>query len=171
MIDGWDPLGADAEFIGLDPPEFFGQPALLLGGAVTFARCSCGDIGCGSRAAEVSFSADTVTWQEGQVRLGVFSLPAYTDAIRNAAQDTSWESTARTAERFVRQLDFSGLTSAEFDFVFEFASARIRSGFITLAFRGRQLQRLFEVSWNQTEPEDARRQVAEWLRNFREKTA
>lgn len=171
LIDGRDLLEADDDHLGLDPPDFFAQPGLLSGGWVTFARCGCGDVGCGSRGAEVLFSGDTVTWQEGPARLGVFSLPAYTGSIRSAARDTSWESTARTAERLVEQLDFAVVTGPEFDFAFEFASARNKPGFITLAFRGRQLQRLFEVAWNQAEPEDAQRQVAQWLKRFKERTA
>ncbi|WP_454056635.1 hypothetical protein [Cupriavidus sp. Marseille-Q8015] len=147
--------------LGLDPPEFFGQPELRAGGRLIIGRCGCGVIGCGDQLADVEVFSDQVAWCLAQGRRFVFNKAQYEAALAQGAASTIWESIERTAERLVSGLDFS--KRAERGYVFQWASARIKKGQITLSFGVGQRQAMINVGWNHRDAEDARDSVLAWI--------
>ena len=118
--------------LGLDPPQFFRQPGLLKGGEIRIGRCSCGVIGCGDQHAVVQITDDHFIWLLADGRRIEFDRTQYEAAVVQSASVTKWESLERTAERLVGSLDFS--ERAERGYLFQWASARIKKGQITLSF-------------------------------------
>lgn len=148
-------------YLGLDPPEFFRQPQLLKGGELLAGRCDCGVVGCGDSWAKVELSDESVVWTfSGKMRFE-YDRADYLKTIREGAADTSWESLERTVERLVEGLDFSARENLGYKF--QWASARYARGRITLSFLKDGQQRLFDVGWNQVDPEDALERVRQWL--------
>jgi hypothetical protein len=88
-------------------------------------------------------------------------LSDVTIPLSASAKNTSWESLERTAERLVSNLNFS--SKLENGYRFQWASARIKRGVITLSFEYEGTQRMFDIGWNNAEPENARTQVLHWL--------
>jgi hypothetical protein len=82
-----------------------------------------------------------------------FGREEYDKLISSARGDFSWEDAKRSAERLV-SVAFSG-ASVDDGCTFDWASARVREGFITLSFSGGASQRLLEFSWDGRTPEDA----------------
>jgi hypothetical protein len=147
--------------LGLDPPDFFRQPALLQGGQALIGRCSCGVLGCGDQEVDIKVAPDFVRWDMPCGKRFEFDPEQYRSAVVAAASSTSWESMERTAERLVAGLDYS--SRAEQGYAFQWASARIRRGQVTLSFSKDGRQVLAEVAWNHSDPEDARERVSRWL--------
>ncbi|WP_152601818.1 MULTISPECIES: hypothetical protein [Burkholderia] len=158
-IDILNTLGPDC--LGLDPPEFFGQPALRAGGEFLIGRCSCGVIGCGDQLADVEVFSDQVVWHLAQGHRIVFKKEQYEAALAQGAASTHWESPERTAERLVSCLDFSSRN--ERGYVFQWASTRIKRGQVTLLFGEGERQVMIDVGWNRRDPEDARNSVLAWI--------
>ncbi|HZF98722.1 MAG TPA: hypothetical protein VEY92_10885 [Pseudoxanthomonas sp.] len=76
MVDGMDFLQLDDEdLIGLDPPVFFKQDALLNGGTLFVGRCACGEIGCDNRAITVEILNDKVRRHEKNTIVAEFHFP------------------------------------------------------------------------------------------------
>lgn len=163
LISGADLLDSiGAGDLGLDPPEFFKQSGLLKGGEILIGRCSCGVIGCGDQQAMVEITGDEFIWLLAGGRRIEFDRTQYETALAQNASDTAWESLERTAERLVGSLDFSG--RAERGYVFQWASARIKKGQITLSFiHGRGHQVTIDIGWDHKSPEDARNRVLGWM--------
>lgn len=157
-------LKSSKERLGIDPPEFFGQQALLVGGALRIGRCACGVIGCDDAWIDVNVSEDRVVWTSRAGWTYAFDRARYTKAVAGASASTEWESVKRRAERFVSALDFSPM--AEAGYVFQWASARIDPGKIVLSFDYAGTQRLFDIGWDNAHPEDAVRNVRRWVREF-----
>lgn len=152
--------------LGVDPPEFFAQQtALREGGSLLIGRCQCGVVGCGDMRVRVEVSGVRVLWCLPQGRSYVFRRERYLDAIATAAASTDWETPQRQAERLVSMQDFTSMQ--EIGYRFQWASARIGSGKLVLSFDFTGTQRLFEIGWNQSGPEDAARQVRRWIKEFR----
>ncbi len=147
--------------LGLDPPDFFQQRELLTGGKVLIGRCGCGVVGCGDQGADVEILSDQVIWVLAHGRRVVFNKRQYESALALGASSTTWESLERTAERFVGMLDFSA--RAERGYIFQWASARIKKGQITLSFVKDAHQVTISVGWNHKNPEDARNRVLAWV--------
>ena len=102
LVDGVDILklnGADS--LGIDPPEFFRQSALLQGGRLLIGRCSCGVMGCDDVYASVVKADGSVTWELSGNLKYKFDPSNYSATIGAAATSTDWESIERTAERIV----------------------------------------------------------------------
>jgi hypothetical protein len=162
MISGDDLLSSICSGdLGLDPPEFFQQAGLLKGGEILIGRCSCGVVGCGDQRAGVEISSDQVIWHLVRDRRVIFDREQYETALAQGASATAWESVERTAERLVESLDFSA--RAERGYIFEWASARIKKGQITLSFTVEGRQATVDVGWDQQSPEDARVRVLAWI--------
>ncbi len=165
LVDGVDLLELiETDSLGIDPPEFFRQPALLSGGRLLIGRCSCGVVGCDDVFAGVVRTDDSVTWQLAGDRTYEFDPAGYSSCIKSGTADTDWESTERTAERLVASLDFS--TAEEDGYRFDWASARISRGRMTLSFWKEGTQRLFKIGWDGKDPEDAAKQVRRWIKEF-----
>ena len=151
VVDGEDWIG-DGN-LGIDPPEFFGQPALLQGGNLLVAMCDCGCVGCDDITVEVARKDPGIVWT---IREGVFLFFAardYDQAVKSAMADFSWEDEKRTAERLVSRL----FADCEIDdgFRFDWASARIGHGKITLSFSREGQQKTFELGWDGKDPKSA----------------
>jgi len=167
VIDGIDLLRALADdSLGIDPPQFFRQPALGRGGKLLIGRCSCGDVGCGPVLVDVAVADQRVTWQFGTERACHFELQQYLECFQRASLNTSWESVGRTAERLVSAIDF--LRLSDHGYRFEWASTRITRGCVTLSFTKDGTQRLFQVEWDDQRAEDAEQQVRRWAAHYAE---
>lgn len=73
--------------------------------------------------------------------------------IASAREDFSWEDTKRTAERLVSGV-FAAV-SMDDGYSFDWGSARVREGMMTLSFSKSGTQKLFEFAWDGRSPEDA----------------
>ena len=94
--------------IGLDPDDILVTPCPLLGGReshrITVARCSCGEIGCGSVEVEVTRSRERVDWtwsRPGSSETLEFLAPVYDAEVTRRLSDTTWETPDRTAARLL----------------------------------------------------------------------
>lgn len=66
LTDGNDLLGED--YLGLDPPAFFGQSNFFVTGELMIGRCTCGCEGCSDYPVTVSIDNNLIT---GQTRMGL----------------------------------------------------------------------------------------------------
>jgi hypothetical protein len=140
LADGTDLIARYwSEMIGLDPEHLLLEPCLLRAGAhphmATVARCSCGEIGCGSIQVEISRLADWVVWKP-QYGSGVlrFDVVAYDAAVEHAISDTTWETPDRPAARLLRgQVNRDALS--RYGFVYDWASGRGRPATFTISLR------------------------------------
>lgn len=107
---------------------------------------------------------DHVLWCPPQGRSFVFERERYLDAIATAAASTEWETPQRHAERLVAMQDFGAMQ--EIGYRFQWASARMGDGKLVLSFDFSGTQKLFEMGWNQPDPQDAARQVRRWVEQF-----
>lgn len=166
------PVVNDADFLrivagdslGIDPPEFFRQPALGVGGKLLIGRCSCGVVGCRDVLVSVSVTGQSITWQGPTSDAHHFDLGQYLESFKSAATNTAWESVGRAAERLVSSLDFANLQGS--GYWFEWASTRVARGRVTLSFSNNGTQRLFEIGWNEQQAEDAEQQVRRWIAQY-----
>lgn len=150
-IDGRDWLGQD--YLGLDPPRLFAQDSLTAGGRLLVGRCECGCEGCDDVWVDVVRQEHQVLWTNAKGLRLHFGREEYERVVAVAREDFSWENTKRTAERLV-----SGVfTGRSFDdgYTFDWASARVREGVMTMSFSKSGTQKLFELPWNSESPEDA----------------
>ena len=167
VIDGIDLLRAFADdSLGIDPPQFFRQPALGRGGKLLIGRCSCGDVGCGPILVDVAVADQRVSWQFGTEPAHHFELQQYLDCFECASLNTTWESVGRTAERLVSSIDFARLSDQGYRF--EWASTRITRACVTLCFLKEGKQRLFGVEWDDRRAEDAEQEVRRWAAHYAE---
>jgi hypothetical protein len=97
--------------LGINPVDFFDQPSLRSGGELIISRCSCGEIGCGSKRVHVRLTEDQVFWTftGDSEAYYAFSKNAYLAEVERAANDFSWEDATRHIERLIRNIDFSAL--------------------------------------------------------------
>jgi hypothetical protein len=164
IVDGADLLNSIAsDWLGLDPPAFFGQPQLVSGGRLFIGRCECGYVECDWVAARVVRDERSVTWQLDDGRKYEFDSTEYLGTIECAADNTEWEPVERTAERLVSCLDFRNIERQ--GYTFEWASARISPGRIILSFWtvNAPHQQLCEIEWDGKRPEDAAERVKRWV--------
>lgn len=151
-------------YLGLDPPEFFRQRQLVKGGQLLAGRCDCGVIGCGDCIVKVELSDRSVVWVISPKKRFEFGRDQYMNAVQQGAADTSWETIERTVERLVEGLDFS--VRENLGYKFQWASARIKRGRITLVFLKDGTQKLFDVGWGQADAEDGVERVRQWLKQM-----
>ena len=151
QVDGVDWLGD--EYLGLDPPQFFAQPSLTSGGELLVGRCECGCEGCDDVRVEMVRDDHEVVWTNARGLRLHFNRQEYDRLVASAREDFSWEDTKRTAERLVLGL-FTGI-SIDDGYRFQWASARVRDGIMTLSFIKNGAQKLFDVGWDGRSPEDA----------------
>lgn len=152
IIDGADWLD-DNETLGIDPPEFFSQEALTEGGHLILGRCGCGTVGCDDITVEVERQSPGVFWRYREGVSYLFREADYDQVIRTARSDYSWEDTNRTTERVVAGV-LAG-TTIKGGFKFDWASARIDRGKITLSYSLDGIQKTFDYGWDGTTPESA----------------
>jgi len=151
FIDDEDYL--NNKYLGIDPPEFFGQASLLKGGAVLIGRCRCGVIGCGDFLVDVNLDAAKVHWQINSKSRLSFHLNDYIQCISDASKFRGWETSDRTAERLVDVI-FKG-SKLDSGHKFTWASARIEKGKIKLSFENEGDQLLHSFNWDGVSPDGA----------------
>jgi hypothetical protein len=151
LIDELDWFAED--YLGIDPPRFFDQPFLLIGGQAIVARCICGDEGCDSILAKVTVDESMIIWETNKGRVLKFDKQPYLSTIRAAADDFSWETPERTAERLVTAV-FRGATLVD-GYCFDWASAQIRPGKIGLSFSRTASQKMIYIDWDGQNPSSA----------------
>lgn len=165
LVDGHDLLESFGfGGLGIDPPQFFAKQAFREGGSLLAGRCQCGVFGCGDMRVRVEISGDRVLWCPPQGRSYAFGRQSYLDAIATATASTDWETPQRHAERLVAMQDFGAMQ--EIGYRFEWASARMGDGKLVLSFDFSGTQQLFEIGWDQADPQDAVRQVKRWIEAF-----
>ena len=165
LVDGHDLLGSlVSSGLGIDPPQFFAQKTLRESGSLLIGRCHCGVVGCGDMRVRVEVSGDRVLWHLSNGGSHAFERERYLDAITTAAASTDWETPQRHAERLVAMQDFSAMQ--DIGYLFQWASARMSHGRLVLSFDFIGTQQLFEIDWDQADPQDAVRQVKRWIEAF-----
>lgn len=151
LIDNEDWLGSD--YLGVDPPCFFDQAALTTGGDAIVGRCECGCEGCDDVWVKVVRDGQEVLWTNScglQLR---FNADDYAELFETSRNDFSWEDTQRTAERLVAGV-FKGVIFGD-NYGFDWASARVRGGLMTLSFSKDGAQQLLEFAWDGSSPASA----------------
>jgi len=151
VVDGEDWLGDDS--LGIDPPKFFAQDSLLHGGRLLVGRCDCGCVGCCDVIVDVARKGSGVVWTTRDGLFLFFAARDYDSLIERTLTDFSWEDEKRTAERLVGDL-FQGCILDDGS-AFNWASARIGNGIITLSFTYKGQQKTFEFGWDGKNPESA----------------
>ncbi len=199
-VDGRNPFEQVADgWTGFDPADMFGPERPLQPRdptrRIAIYRCSCGEPGCGVIAPLVVRSSDgrRVSWTDFRRYTGVFNgpvaddaarykgdswgLPAihfdaaqYTDEVRRAAADRSWETprrlTARLVEEQLRAVGFTLLPDLGLDWV----SPAWQADGVELGFwpanrapsRG-QRRVLLHIPTRHADPRDAARYVIDRL--------
>jgi hypothetical protein len=132
LVDGEDLFSRSTPtgFVGFDPDQLLGtdQPLLPVEQArrVAVYRCSCSEPGCGVVAPVISRTDTEVRWTDFQDFTGWFDRPLsddepedgrplaiseltfetnqYTDEVRRAATDRSWETPTRKTARFLKEM-------------------------------------------------------------------
>jgi len=150
VIDGRERIGDRS--LGLDPPEFLAQAALSTQGRLVIGRCSCGCVGCDDVEVDVRREDGVVTWIESASCRLRFDADVYDRVIAAARAERSWEDANRTAERLVDEV-LEGMT-INGEITFNWASARIEKGVITLSFTGPK-QKMLKFRWDGVSPESA----------------
>ena len=154
IVDKNDWLGED--FAGLDPPMLRNQLSNSIGKKIV-GRCACGIVGCNDKVVEVVREDGVVKWQPRRGNALVFEADVYDAEVDRFFGDNSWETVERAAEREVAEILRD--TNIKRGFKFEWASARIRDGFITLSYgkpsKNRNHQRLLKFAWDGSSVENA----------------
>jgi hypothetical protein len=150
-IDGTDWLGKD--YLGLDPPHLFRQSSLTGGGELLVGRCACGCEGCDDVLVHVVRQGQEVLWENTKGLRLRFEKEQYDRVVSATREDFSWEDTKRTAERLVAEV-FEGV-QLDGSYSFDWASARVHEGMMTLSFSNRGRQKLLEFPWDGRSAQDA----------------
>ncbi|WP_226662060.1 hypothetical protein [Alteriqipengyuania lutimaris] len=147
LVDQKDWLGKDSA--GLDPPMLRNQLSSREN-KIIVGRCACGSVGCDDVLVELVRENGLVKWQIDGGETLVFDANAYDVEVDRFSRDKSWETTERAAEREINSILRD--TNLKHGFKFEWASARIREGFIILSYgkpaKNRDHQRLLEFEWD-----------------------
>lgn len=160
FVDGEDWLGEN--YLGLDPPRLFSQPELFSGGKARVGRCECGVEGCDDVTVEVVTLGTEVRWTGFRGAPLLFDRQQYQTVLSDKATDHSWEDSNRRVERRVDAV-FAG-TVLPGGLAFEWSSARIGDGKITLSFSSSEgtpvwRQKLVEFGWDGEDVEAAERRA------------
>lgn len=154
VVDQYDWLGED--FAGLDPPMLRNQMSSGKSKKIV-GRCICGSVGCDDKVVEVVREAGIVIWQLEREDPLVFEAAAYDAEVDRFSCDKSWETIERAAEREVDAIMHD--TNLKHGFKYEWASARIRDGFITISYgkpsKNRYHQRFLKFAWDGLTVENA----------------
>ncbi|WP_146570431.1 hypothetical protein [Botrimarina hoheduenensis] len=151
LVDEKDWLGDS--LLGIDPPEFFAQLALTIGGELLVGRCECGCVGCDDMTVQVVRNQDAVKWIDCRDSELTFSTAQYDLAMHRAKNDFAWESPNRTAERRAAKI-LNGIVLPD-GFSFQWASTRIRDSVLTLSFLRDGVQKIVDLVWDGVRPESA----------------
>ncbi len=151
LIDEEDWLGDSV--LGIDPPEFFAQPALTVGGHFLVGRCECGCVGCDDATVHMVRGQDEVKWIVSSTQELIFTTVQYDLAVHRAKNDFTWETPNRTAERLAAHV-LDGMVLPD-GFSFQWASTRIRDSVLSLSFRRNGVQNVVDLAWDGVCPDSA----------------
>lgn len=154
IVDKNDWLGEDSA--GLDPPMLRNQLSSGTSKKIV-GRCACGVVGCDDTVVEVVREDGIVKWQPERGNPLVFEAAVYDAEVDRFRRDKSWETIERAVEREVDEILRD--TNLKHGFKFEWASARVRDGFITLSYgkpsKNSEHQRLLKFAWDGLSVENA----------------
>jgi hypothetical protein len=145
LIDNEDILGKD--YLGLDPPSFFSQDNFAQNGELMIGRCTCGVEGCCDYPVTVIVNDNTISWTNGYGLNLVFEKEIYDRSITAAKNDHSWEDLKRRVERLVENILKNSQTKD--NYIFNWASTRIKNKQITLSYSKNGDQKLFDIKWDE----------------------
>jgi len=146
--------------IGLDPDPLLLDPCTLKADATphlaSVARCSCGEVSCGSLDVEIRKVAKRVVWTE-RFRQRVFSFDAvvYDAEVSRVIADTTWETPDRTAARLLRAA-VNREALLLHNLTFRWSSRRLHPDKFTISLNldPGPYQVLIDVPWDQETPEE-----------------
>jgi hypothetical protein len=162
FVDGEDWLGD--EYMGLDPPRLFRQKTLLSGGRALVGRCNCGCEGCDDFIVDVIIDENEVKWKSPKGYLLRFDRTEYDSEIVTKRNDHCWEDNNRTAERLVDAV-FDSIVLSD-GCKYDWSSARIGKGKITLSFSLNSQQKLIEFGWDPEDPVTAEKRARQLKREM-----
>jgi hypothetical protein len=176
FVDGRDFIARHwPDMMGMDPDDVLSYRELLPrdeSHEATVIRCGCGVVGCGSVWVRISTKDDHVIWDSWQRDKGnppagtlVFSHGQYTQAVRDAVEDHSWETPDRTAARILGSLVDHGALATH-SLKYQWASGRIRDSTlaISLALQPSDDQIVVHIPWNEQTPDEIAREAAALLK-------
>ncbi len=166
-IDGNDYLG---EFLGIDPPHFFGQNNFFHEGKLLIGRCDCGCEGCCDTIIDVETIENQIVWKIDESTRFEFDKNEYTQYVNEKRMDFSWENLNRRVERLVSE-EFKN-TTIYADYDFDWASCRIEKNKILLSYSRKGnpenfRQEILKFDWNGINEEDALNRAKEYLKRNR----
>lgn len=162
LVDGVDWLGDD--YLGLDPPRLFQQETLLCGGRTIVGRCNCGCEGCDDVVVDIIINENVVKWQSPKGYVLTFNRSEYESEISTKSSDFSWEDSNRTAERLVNGVFDSTLLPGGWKY--DWSSARMGKGKISLSFTLNDQQKLIEFGWDSEDPLTAEKRARQLKREM-----
>lgn len=111
LVDDIDILSQlQRDYIGLYPPDFFAQRALLDKGRLSIGLCQCGCDGCGGVEVDVDLQGSEIVWSTmhtGLLKQWRFDVKELQRALTVARRDLSWERTEDTIKRLLKVEDYS----------------------------------------------------------------
>ncbi|GAA2482175.1 hypothetical protein [Winogradskya humida] len=158
--------------LGMDPRQIL-TPVNRLEAApeprtTPFARCDCGDYGCGVTDVTITRDGDAVHW-DWSVELPInrrvsFAADQYDTEITRMAADNSWETPERTAARLVEiQADRAALTTHGLSFSWAANDHRDPATFRVAVMLGSDYQIFVGTPWRDHTPESLAAEVCENL--------
>jgi hypothetical protein len=166
LVDEEDWLGDSV--LGIDPAEFFAQPALTIGGELLVGRCECGCVGCDDVTVRVVRDHDEVKWIDCSTSELTFSTTQFDSAVHRARNDFAWETPNRTAERLAANV-LDGIV-LQHGFSFQWASTRIRDCVLSLSFLRDGVQKIVDLEWDGVRPESASASAKSFLAQLAEQS-
>jgi hypothetical protein len=161
LIDEIDFLGND--YLGIDPPAFFAQNNFEKNGVLMIGRCTCGSEGCDDFPITVKVEENIIIWTSENGFELIFYKENYLKTINLAKVDYSWEDLNRKVERLTTNILKNSETKNEF--IFDWASTRIKLKNITLSYSKKGEQKLFEITWDGKSENDIETKATFFLNN------
>lgn len=161
------------KMMGMDPDDVLVEPSPLRATdeprLATIARCSCGEVGCGSVEVQIQRVGETVEWKPSsdeadRVPVLRFDAATYERELERAIADTGWETPDRTAARLLRiAVDREALASHGLKY--EWASGRIRKRALTISLELEPgpYQVLVHLPWDAETPHEMAERAARLL--------
>ncbi|MCT2586718.1 hypothetical protein [Actinophytocola gossypii] len=161
-VDGVEPTSVGAAGLGMDPYDLLVPTNRLAAPTephtVPFARCVCGDHGCGGTEVTITRDGDRVHWDwsyEVPMDRGVtFPAVDYDREVARVAADHTWETPERTAGRLVLTgLDHDHLLASDLHPTWVANDHRDPTTFRVALRLGYEYQIFVDTPWRRRTPE------------------
>lgn len=101
-------ITVERSYMGMDPKTLWTRENRLLpttpAQRVAYARCSCGEAGCGALYATIAESDGVVRWHIANAPGFTFGSAAYRAEVVRAQHDIAWEPPGYTATRLLKNM-------------------------------------------------------------------